>query len=131
MLPPYASTARQESSALSGRLWGTPSPRMLSRSVVRSQGGIQAPLAHFWVALKPNPLHLVLSEPLLRPIVELGRARALVRGHFLRVIERTAVGEVGGDPCCAKRVAADRRHDAGRRGAAADHAPGVGLVHGE
>jgi len=28
-------------------------------------------------------------------------------------------------------VAADRRGDAGRRGAPADHAPGVGLVHGE
>src|SRR6266436_364866 len=112
MLPPYASTARQESSALSGRLWGTPSPRMLSRSVVRSQSGIQAPLAHFWVALKPNPLHHVLSEPLLRPIVELGCVRALVRGHFLRVLERAAIGEIGGDAGGAERVAADWRRDA-------------------
>src|SRR6266404_8684232 len=113
MLPPYASTARQGSSALSGRLWGTPSPRMLSRSVVRLQGGIQAPLAHFWVAPKPNPLHLVLSEPLLRQIVELGCARALVRGHFLSVLERAAVGEIGGDAGSAKRMATDRRRDAG------------------
>jgi hypothetical protein len=28
-------------------------------------------------------------------------------------------------------VASDFRRDAGRGGAAADHAPGVGLVHGE
>jgi hypothetical protein len=54
-----------------------------------------------------------------------------VRGHFLRVLERAAVGEIGGDPGGAKRVATDFPRDAGRRGAAADHAPGIGLVHGE
>ena len=33
--------------------------------------------------------------------------------------------EIGGDPGRAKRVIADRRDDAGRGGAPADHAPGV------
>ena len=54
-----------------------------------------------------------------------------MRRHFLRVLECAPVGEVGADAGGAKRVAADRRGDAGRRGAAADHAPGVKLVHGE
>ena len=52
-----------------------------------------------------------------------------MRRHLLRVLERAAVGEIGRDPGRAKRVIADRRHDAGRDGAPADHAPGVGLVH--
>ena len=30
----------------------------------------------------PNPLHLVLREALLGAVVELGRARALVRRHL-------------------------------------------------
>ena len=64
---------------------------------------------------KPDPLHLVLGEPFLCPVVKLGRARALVRGHFLRVLERTAVGEIGGDAGRAKRVATDFSLDAGRQ----------------
>ena len=47
-----------------------------------------------------------------------------MRRHFLRVLKRTAVGELGGDPGCAECVAANFRCDAGRRGAPADHAPG-------
>jgi len=47
---------------------------------------------------QPDSLDLVLGEPLLGVVVELGRARALVHGHFLRVLERAAVGEVGRDP---------------------------------
>jgi putative transposase len=35
-----------------------------------------------------------------------------VRGHFLRVLERAAIGEVGGDPGSTEGVAADRRGDA-------------------
>jgi len=47
---------------------------------------------------QPDPLHLVLSESFFGPIVELGRPRALMRGHLLRVLECTAIGKVGGDP---------------------------------
>jgi VanZ family protein len=43
------------------------------------------------LALQPDPLHLVLREPLLGPVVELGGARAFVRGHFLCVLERAAI----------------------------------------
>ena len=80
--------------------------------------------------LQPDALHLVLREPLLRVVVELGRARALVRRHFLRVLECAAIGEIGGNAGGAKRVATDFGRDTGRLGATADHAPGVGLVHG-
>ena len=45
------------------------------------------------------------GESLLRAIAELGSSRALVRGHFLHVFEGTTIGEVGGDPGGAKRVA--------------------------
>src|SRR5437763_5374946 len=75
----------------------------------------------------PNPLYLVLGEPLLRAVVELGRARAFMRGHGLRVFERTAIAEIGGDAGGTKCMIADRRHDAGGGRAPADHAPGVGL----
>ena len=52
-----------------------------------------------------------------------------MRGHFLRVFERAAVGEIGGDPGRAEGVAADRLGDPGGDGAPADHPPGVGLGH--
>ena len=50
-------------------------------------------------------------------------------GHFLRVLECTAVGKVSRDPGRAKSVAADRLGDAGRRSAPTDHSPGIGLGH--
>jgi hypothetical protein len=79
--------------------------------------------------LKPDPLHLVLREPLLRAVVELGGARALVSRHFLRVFERAAIGEIGGYAGRAERVIADRRVNAGGGRAPADHAPRVRLIH--
>jgi len=42
--------------------------------------------------LEPDPFDLVLGEPLLRPVLKLGRPRALMRGHSLSVIESAAVG---------------------------------------
>jgi hypothetical protein len=44
--------------------------------------------------------------------MELGRARALVRRHFLRVLERAGIGEIGGDPSCTESMTADRRREA-------------------
>ena len=52
-----------------------------------------------------------------------------MRCHFLCVLERATVGEVGGNAGCAKRVAADFLSDARRRGSLSDHAPSVGLSH--
>jgi hypothetical protein len=77
--------------------------------------------------LKSDPLYLVLSETLLCAVVELGRARALVRGHRLRMLERAAISEIGCDTGRAKSVIADRSMNARRRSSPADHAPGVRL----
>ena len=76
-----------------------------------------------------NPLHLVLGQPFLSTVIELGRARALVRGHFLRVFECAAVRKIGGDPSGAESVISDRGLDARSFGPTADHAPGVRLSH--
>ena len=48
-----------------------------------------------------------MGEPFFRPVVKLGGARALVRGHFLRKLERAAVREVSGNPRGAERVVAN------------------------
>jgi long-chain acyl-CoA synthetase len=80
-------------------------------------------------SLKSNSLDLVLRESVLRAVVKLGRARTFMRGHGLRMLQRAAIAEIGGDPRRAKRVIADRRHDVCRRGTPADHASGVGLRH--
>jgi hypothetical protein len=83
-----------------------------------------------WNAMsEPDPLHLVLGEPFLGSVIQLGRPRAFVRRHFLGMLERSAIGKVGGDPRGAEGVAADLRGDAGRFGAPADHAPGIRLAH--
>ena len=77
-------------------------------------------------ASQPDPLYLVLSETLFRTVVKLGRARALVRRHFLRVLECTTVGQIGGDAGGAERVAADCLGNVGGGGTAPDHAQASG-----
>jgi hypothetical protein len=42
-------------------------------------------------ATQPDPFDLVLREPFLRPVVKLGRARALMRRHFLRGLGLSAL----------------------------------------
>ena len=64
---------------------------------------------------EPNPLHLVLRQPLLGAVIELGRARAFMRRHFLRVFERAAIGKISGDAGRAEGVIADRRIRCRRR----------------
>ena len=51
-----------------------------------------------------------------------------VRGHFLGVLKRSPIGEVGGDPGGAERVTADFRRGAGRGGAPADHGQASGWL---
>src|SRR6516165_3892886 len=80
-------------------------------------------------ALQPDPLDLVLGEAFLCPVVELGRSWALVRSHFLRVLERAAIGKISSYSGRSKSMAADRFGDAGRHSAPADHSPGIGLAH--
>lgn len=62
-------------------------------------------------------------------VVELGDAGALVCGHWLRVPERNASLEVGGDAGRREGVAADPDAHAERGGAALDHAVGLDAVH--
>ena len=62
-------------------------------------------------------------------VIELGGARAFVRGHGLRVLERPAGLEIRGDPCGAKSMAADPNSHPEIGGAALNHAPGVDAVH--
>ena len=74
-----------------------------------------------------NPLDLVERDLVAGAVVELGRARRLVRRDLLRVLQRAAVLEVGGDAGGAEGVAADRGLDAGGLCPPADHSPRVRL----
>jgi hypothetical protein len=80
-------------------------------------------------ASQPDSLHLILGEPLRRAVVKLRCAGAFVRRHLLRVFECAAIGKIRRNTGRPKAMVANRRHDAGRRGAPADHPPGVGLGH--
>src|ERR1700732_2572799 len=68
----------------------------------------------FTACSESNPLNLILGKPFLRAVVEFGRPRALVRGHFLRVFERSAIGEIGRNPGGVEGVAAGFRRGGGR-----------------
>ena len=78
---------------------------------------------------KPNPLYLVLRQPFLRPVVELGRTRAFMRRHLLRVFQRASVCEVRRDPRRPKRMIADRRENADRHRPPANRPLRVRLSH--
>jgi len=60
---------------------------------------------------RPTTLGLIEPDQVGRAVVELGRPRALVRGHGLSVLERAAGLEVGGDACRAERMTADFGRD--------------------
>jgi Toprim domain len=96
---------------------------------VRSGSALVSGLVRGSRPLQADPFDLVLSEPLLGAVIELGGARTLMRGHRLRVFQRAAVGEIRRDPGRPERVVADRRHDAGGDRALAHHAPGIDLGH--
>jgi hypothetical protein len=59
-------------------------------------------------ASQPYPLHLILRKTFLRPVVELGGAWTLVRGHGLRMLQCATIGKVRRDRGCAKTVVTDR-----------------------
>ena len=40
---------------------------------------------------RPDPFHLLLGQPLLRPIIELRRARALMRSRRLSMLKRSTI----------------------------------------
>ena len=66
-----------------------------------------------------DPLDLIERDLIVAPIVELGRARALVRRHLLRVFQQPAVEQIDGDAGRPKRVAAELRDDPGLQARAA------------
>src|SRR5665213_395282 len=123
-MPPWSDflKTRFEASLISGRLF--------CESNAAQAGGRSGRSTDKPPASEPDPLHLVLRQPLLRAIVKLGRAWAFVCGHLLRVLKRSAVREVGCDPGRSKRVTADFLGDARGGSALSDHAPSVGLSHG-
>ena len=65
----------------------------------------------------------------VRAVVELGGAGALMSGHRLGVFQRAAIVEIGGDAGGAEGVITDRRRNIRIARAALQHAPGVGLRH--
>jgi hypothetical protein len=77
----------------------------------------------------PNPLDLIERDFVAAPVVEAGRARALVIGHLLRDLELAPVLEVSRDAGGAKSVAADFGLDPGRQRPPTNHAPHIGLHH--
>ena len=57
--------------------------------------------------LNIDPLDFIERDLVAGAVVKLGRARAFVRGHGLRVFERAAGFEIGADASRAKHVAAE------------------------
>src|SRR5690349_16146847 len=76
-----------------------------------------------------NPLDLIERDLVAGPVVELRRARTLMRSHRLRVFERAAGLEIGRNAGRAEGMTADLGLEAGIDRAPADHAPGVDPVH--
>ncbi len=76
-------------------------------------------------SLQYNPLDLIERDLIIAPIVELGRSRAFVRRHLLRVFEQPAVEQIDGDPRRPKRVTAQFRDDPGGDRTSHDHPPRI------
>src|SRR6516162_1642314 len=76
-----------------------------------------------------DPFDLIERDLVASPVVELGRARAFVRGHSQGVFERAAGLEVGGDAGRPEHVAAELPLKAGLGGTAADHLIGIDAMH--
>src|SRR5207245_1900338 len=79
--------------------------------------------------LQNNPLDLIERDLVVAAIVELGRARAFVRSHLLRVLDETAIDQIDGDAGRPEAVAAEPSEQSGLFGTANDHAPCVLARH--
>ena len=73
--------------------------------------------------LNRDPLHLIKRYLVAGAIIELGGARTLVRGHRLRVLQRSTGFQIGGDARGAEGMAADPGARAELGGAALDRGP--------
>ena len=85
-------------------------------AAVASHGGHSAQNRICSTLLNRNPLDLIQRNLIAGAIIELGRTRAFMRCHGLRVFERAAGFEIGRDARSAKRMASNadaRVHDYG------------------
>src|SRR2546425_7309905 len=80
--------------------------------------------------LNLDPLDFVEGDGVAGTIIELGRLRAFVGGHGLRVFQRAPGFEIDGDPRGPERMAVDPPLEAHRGRAMLDHTIGVDAVHG-
>src|SRR5262249_58793239 len=80
--------------------------------------------------LNPDALDLVERDRIAGTVVELGRARAFVRRHALRMFERATGIQIGRDPGRPEGMAGDAPLETQGSRAPLDHAPGVNTVHG-
>ena len=65
------------------------------------------------LTLEHDLLNLIERDLVVAPIIELGRARALMRGHLLRMFEQPAIREIDRDAGGPEGVAAELGFDAG------------------
>src|SRR5712664_1907864 len=82
-----------------------------------------------WYPLNPDPLDPIECDRVTGAVVELGRVRAFVCGHALRIFERAASVHVGRDPGSPERMAVDAYLEAHVGRAALNHAVGVDAVN--
>src|SRR5512147_894075 len=76
--------------------------------------------------LKHHPFHLIQADRVACPVIELGRPWRLVRGHYLRLLENSAVCEIDRDPGRPEGVAANLRCDPGYLCPPLNHVKGIG-----
>src|SRR5260370_32321525 len=79
-------------------------------------------------ALNPDPFDLVKRDFVAGAVVELGRARGLVRGHDLGILGAAGL-EIGGDAGRPEHMAAELDLKTGIGRTPADHAVGVAPGH--
>jgi hypothetical protein len=79
--------------------------------------------------LDRDPLDFIERYGIRRAVVELRRARALMRRHGLGVLERPAGLEIGRDARRPEHMAPELDAEAALGGAPADHAIGVDAMH--
>jgi hypothetical protein len=118
-VPPPAAGRGGEDSVSEGYLGGTPDVEWRSGR----SSFTRAP------SLDHNPLDLIERDDVGRAVVELGSARALMRSHRLRVFERSAGFEIGGDARGAEGVTTDFDLQACVGRSTADHSVDVDAMH--
>src|SRR5271155_1182961 len=66
----------------------------LRRPAIAAAFSSVPPFLRYAAPSQSDPFHLILREPVFRAVIELGGARAFVRGHGLRVLKRAPVPEI-------------------------------------